>query len=334
MRSNRFSITVLAFFLLSIIVLTINTARAAAPSGGKLEFTVLREGDPIGSHVLSFEKSADTLVVTIQTKVKVKVLFLTAYYFDHEGREVWRNGQLVELVSSTDDDGTKHTVAVKGDGQASKASAKTITASLWHEGILAGGSILNTLHGKQMNITVRDAGSEDVTVGGQTVSAHHYIIEGDLERELWFDGNQVLVMVRFKGIDVASPAIFFRLPNSSGGASPYYSLAIALPDYPGHVLYVAQGQIRRDVYCDTIITGFGEHIGWILPIVSPLTLLDPLGREIPVPKRGEPGSLTARFPSEPARCRVHPRLFQRRSADRPAQLDRKTGGAVDGAVVS
>jgi two-component system, OmpR family, sensor histidine kinase TctE len=60
---------------------------------------------------------------------------------------------------------------------------------------------------------------------------------------------------------------FFRLPNSRGGASPYYSLAVTLPDFPDHVLYVAQGQIHRDVYYDTIITEFVEHIGWILPII-------------------------------------------------------------------
>ena len=210
MRSQQFPHTVLALVLFSVIALSTAAAHAAAPVSGKLEFTVLREGNPIGSHVLSFQQSADTLVVDIRTKIKVKVLFVTAYVFEHEGRELWRNGQLAELASSTDDDGTKHPLAVKadsnglsvmGDGQASKAPSKIITASLWHEGILAGGTVLNTLHGKQMNITVRDAGSENVTVAGQTVSAHHYVIEGDLRRELWFDDNQVLVKVRFKGSD-------------------------------------------------------------------------------------------------------------------------------------
>jgi hypothetical protein len=210
MRSNQFSIIVLVLALFLAIVLSVATAHAAAPVSGKLEFTVLREGDPIGSHVLSFQKNADTLVVNIRTKIKVKVLFVTAYFFEHEGREVWQNGRLVALASATDDDGTKHTLAVKadadelavvGDGQASTVPSKIITASLWHEGILTGGAILNTLHGKQMNITVRDAGIENVAVAGQTVSARHYVIEGDLRRELWFDDNQILVKVRFKGSD-------------------------------------------------------------------------------------------------------------------------------------
>jgi two-component system, OmpR family, sensor histidine kinase TctE len=65
---------------------------------------------------------------------------------------------------------------------------------------------------------------------------------------------------------------FFRLPNSRGGTSPYYSLAVALPDFSGHILFVAQGQIHRDVYYDTIINEFSEHIGWTLPVILLLAL--------------------------------------------------------------
>ena len=213
MRVDRFSTIFTVFtalILCTAMLFTAPGARAAAPSGGKLDFTVLRDGDQIGRHVLSFKKDADALTVNIETKTEVKVLFVTAYAFEHQGREVWQNGKLVELASATNDDGTKHTLAVKngagalainGDGQTSKAAVEIIPASLWHEGILAGGVILNTLHGKQMKITVRDAGSESIPVAGQSVAAQHYVIEGDLQRELWFDETRVLVKVRFKGND-------------------------------------------------------------------------------------------------------------------------------------
>jgi len=51
---------------------------------------------------------------------------------------------------------------VTGDGSASLAEANIILASLWHEGILQGGNILNTLHGKKMAIRVRDNGQQAV----------------------------------------------------------------------------------------------------------------------------------------------------------------------------
>jgi len=52
-----------------------------------------------------------------------------------------------------------------------------------------------------MAISVRDNGQQAVSVRGNTVQARHFVITGDLERELWFDGNNVLVKVRMKGKD-------------------------------------------------------------------------------------------------------------------------------------
>jgi hypothetical protein len=206
-----------AIFAVAVLVTTlssvVSSVRAAVPNDGKLDFTVLRDGDPIGRHVLSFKQGSEGLVVEIETKIEVKVLFITAYHFEHQGREIWRDGKLTVLVSSTNDDGTEHTLAVKasgaelqveGDGEMSKAALEIIPASLWHEGILAGGAILNTLQGRQMNVKVTDAGTEEIDVVGQTVAAHHFVIEGDLQREVWFDDKQVLVKVRFKGKDGSS----------------------------------------------------------------------------------------------------------------------------------
>ena len=52
-----------------------------------------------------------------------------------------------------------------------------------------------------MAISVRDNGQQAVSVRGNTVQARHFVITDDLERELWFDGNNVLVKVRMKGKD-------------------------------------------------------------------------------------------------------------------------------------
>lgn len=185
-------------------------AAAAVPASGRLDFSVIRENSEIGRHSIVFQQAPDGLVVDIRTDVAVKVLFVTAYRFEHEGRELWRDGQLVRLTSRTNDDGTAHDLDVRqngsgldviGDGEMSHTDAGIVPASLWNEGILQGGTILNTLDGRQMTISVSDAGMETVTVGGRPVQARHYVIEGDLQRELWFDENDVLVQVRFKGKD-------------------------------------------------------------------------------------------------------------------------------------
>jgi hypothetical protein len=203
-------LTVFAAFALSSQVLAGSAAFAAVPQDGRLDFTVLRNGDKIGRHEMIFRDGANGLQVDIKTDIKVKVLFVTAYKFEHEGHEIWKEGRLVRLWSETDDDGKHHeleaqaqadALAVNGDAARGTVAAQIIPASLWNEGILQGGTVLNTLDGKSMAIQVQDLGQENVDVHGKATPARHYVVSGDLKRELWFDERDVLVKVRFKAED-------------------------------------------------------------------------------------------------------------------------------------
>ena len=78
MRLDRLSAPCAVLFMCVTLAIATPGARAAAPSGGTLDFTVLREGDEIGSHVLSFKQDNGTMTVKIRTKIAVKVLFVTA----------------------------------------------------------------------------------------------------------------------------------------------------------------------------------------------------------------------------------------------------------------
>lgn len=185
-------------------------ARAGAPPNGRLDFTVLRGDDEIGRHEMLFRREGDELSVDVRTRIAVKVLFVTAYRFEHDGQELWRGGRLVRLDSTTNDDGTRHALhaeatgaglRVSGDGRDSDVDGTIVPASLWNEGVLRGGSILNTLDGRAMAVTVQDLGPETVNVRGRPVEARHYRVAGELERDLWFDSNSVLVQVRFPGRD-------------------------------------------------------------------------------------------------------------------------------------
>lgn len=183
---------------------------AAVPASDRLDFAVMRNGSQIGQHELVFHETGGDTKVDINTKVAVKIVFITAYHFEHEGHEVWHDGRLISLKSHTDDDGTKHVlnaaatadgVEIRADGQPPVTAAPLIPASLWNEGILKGDPILNTLDGSLMKISVSDLGTETVTARGKQILAHHYAIRGDLERDLWYDRQNVLVRVRFKGED-------------------------------------------------------------------------------------------------------------------------------------
>jgi hypothetical protein len=195
-------------FLISITVPCL-TGQAQA-SEQDLNFDVLRNGEKIGNHQIIFEKHGADLNVSIQTDVEVKIMFVPVYKFHHKSMETWKNGQLVGLYSKTNDDGTLHQLSLArqnnvlsgtSDGKEISITRDILPASLWHPKIINSLSLLNTLEGHEMKIAVHHIGQEIMTTDKGTQPADYYKLTGELERELWFDKDQRLIKVRFKGSD-------------------------------------------------------------------------------------------------------------------------------------
>jgi len=175
-----------------------------------LDFTVYRDGSDIGTHSYAISQHGDETLVEVSTDIQVKMLFITAYKFTHASKEVWKNGKLIQLNSTTDDDGADKALNVKAQGDAltadsmvngqdrrQTADANVVPASLWKKDIVKQTTVLNTLDGTLMSIKVEDLGADEVDAGGAKVTANHYSITGKLTRELWFNSAGDLVRVRF-----------------------------------------------------------------------------------------------------------------------------------------
>ncbi|HTH15335.1 MAG TPA: DUF6134 family protein [Magnetospirillum sp.] len=201
----------LPFAALALPLVLASTAAVAVEAPHEpLSFTVLRNGEPVGTHVLRFQPQPEGVGVAVDTNVVVKMAMITVYRFEHHGQEVWNRDQLVSLNSTTNDDGDHHTLKVaagsagldvNGDGKATRMPGATVPASLWNRATVAQGTLLNTLDGHAMTVKITDMGEDTVTVHGRSRPAHHYSMAGDLARELWYDGSGTLVQVRFKAKD-------------------------------------------------------------------------------------------------------------------------------------
>jgi len=88
----RFLMLIQALAVAAICNFLLISAAAAAPVDGQLDFTVLRNGKEIASHRIHFRRDTDSLNVDIKTDIAVKILFVTAYRFEHHGTEIWRDG--------------------------------------------------------------------------------------------------------------------------------------------------------------------------------------------------------------------------------------------------
>jgi hypothetical protein len=75
-------------------------------------FDIVRGNDKIGTDMIDIERQNDTTTIKIKKDVSVKVMFIEAYRYEHSCNETWKNGQLVAFKSRTNDNGTKHSIAV------------------------------------------------------------------------------------------------------------------------------------------------------------------------------------------------------------------------------
>ena len=173
-----------------------------AAAAQNLVFRVMRKGDDIGRHSLSFAGDASDLQVTINVDIRVGLGPITLYRYTLRATERWRNGVLMEMSGTTDDGGTKDFVKAlrQGDvlqveGSAGKpyvAPAKSIAASHWNRAELAA-PMVNIQDGALLDFKVTPKGSEQVAARGQQVTADHFALVGKESLDLWYDaaGNWV-----------------------------------------------------------------------------------------------------------------------------------------------
>ncbi|MCW2246130.1 hypothetical protein M2352_001721 [Azospirillum fermentarium] len=189
-------------------------AAASAADARTDRYTILKDGDPIGTEDIRFEPQGDTLKVSVTTTTRVKVLFVN-FRYDHKRDEVWRGGTLESVTATTDDDGTPHTLALaRGkdggytltvDGKTSALPATTLPLTLWTREVLKRPVLLSVIDGHPYQVRSDSVGSETVTTaGGQAIPTQHHRIGGEVERDLWFAADGRLVKTQFKrsGYDI------------------------------------------------------------------------------------------------------------------------------------
>ena len=146
-------LALLAFFALAAGAEAADAATAsdtvAAPAGAPLQqwaFTVLLDGKPIGTHRFTVASRGDEREVSSNARFDVKVLFVTAYRYNHQASERWRGGCLASLAARTEAGGTTSVVSA-GDAP-DDASSKAPREAAVGKASVAGAAGL-TVNGPQ-----------------------------------------------------------------------------------------------------------------------------------------------------------------------------------------
>jgi Family of unknown function (DUF6134) len=198
--------------LCGLLAMTLEPALAdTPPAANKIKriYDVSRNGSKIGTDTVEIDKQGNTTTVKFTTHISVVVAFIEVYKLEHTATETWNGNQFVSFKSQTNDNGTKHTIAVTTatdklrmdvDGKPNDAPRAVVPGSFWSKALIPSGEIFDEDDGKRASVKLADIGEEQVTANGVKYQAHHYRVSGGMERDLWFDGD-VLVRLALKGTD-------------------------------------------------------------------------------------------------------------------------------------
>jgi hypothetical protein len=176
------------------------SASASAATGGEWRFRVLLDNAEIGEHRFSVAASGDDeRKVTSEANFVVRFLGIVAYRYSHKATERWRGNCLVELQSTTDDDGKSTRVHAEARDEASPASLDASVQPLpgcvmsfayWNPSMRNQTQLFNAQTGRTEAVQVSRDGSGTVDVRGQPTTATRWRITGPARPvDVWYSAG-------------------------------------------------------------------------------------------------------------------------------------------------
>jgi hypothetical protein len=196
-----------AVLLLSLVVWCAPSL-ACAPPTKRAEYRIEHEtfGD-IGRQVLTFTCDGDRLVVDTTVDVRVRMLFVTLYRHEAHYREVWQGDRLVGFESHTDDNGRMLEVRARAAGEHviidgpkghGEAPSTVVPDHPWNHDVIDRTLLFDPIDGTVRQVEVIDAGEAPIQVDGRRIMARKYIVSGDLDLQVWYDGSGAWVKWRMQ----------------------------------------------------------------------------------------------------------------------------------------
>jgi hypothetical protein len=172
-------------------------AALPVPRTDRLEFRIIRHGDEIGRHRLTFERRGEALTVRVTVDALVTLLSLPIVRYSHKATETWQGETLVGLTAETDKNGrhqwasarrTNEGLVVLGSQtQRYIAPEPAGTTSYWDKRALDR-PMISLEDGVLLRPKVAEHKAETIpTAAGAPAVADHYVISGAFDVELWYD---------------------------------------------------------------------------------------------------------------------------------------------------
>jgi Domain of unknown function (DUF6134) len=157
-------------------------------------FLIIRAGKVIGYHHVDVRETAEGTIVDTEIEMRVKLGPIPLFRYNHDAREIWRDGAIISIVSKTNYNGEKTSVRahrengvlhIDGSDYQGPAPIAAIPSSYWDKSLIASTAIINTQTGEIIDVTVENVGE---TMAPHNVKAEQYRITGTVALDIWYDG--------------------------------------------------------------------------------------------------------------------------------------------------
>jgi hypothetical protein len=181
------------------LLIALLLAAPASGAAGAWNFRVLLDGRDIGRHRYELTPRGDGVELRSEARFDVRLLFLSAYRYQHEAVERWEDGCLRSLQSQTVTNGERIALTARNSGgelTVERPAGRDVhrgcvqSFAYWDRRILDARALLNSQTGELIPVQVSRLGSETVTVHGQDLRAERHRIRGSgLQIDLWYAGE-------------------------------------------------------------------------------------------------------------------------------------------------
>ena len=179
-------IRIYKLLLLTFIILLPTSSNAHVEhyeSLNRIEFDIYRNNKNIGKHIFSFSKNEDNIAVESEINFQIKKLGVVLYKYNVKGKEIYKNGKLVQFNSKTNQNGKSKYVNLKLEGEdfiidgssyKGKAPIDFLLGTWWNHSIVKSKAQISAVSGRIINQKVTFIGKETIKIGDKTYESLHF----------------------------------------------------------------------------------------------------------------------------------------------------------------
>ena len=205
-------------FIILILITCLNFSIFAfpIPKDNKVNFDIIRKNKIIGNHEIIFSRNENEVIVETNINIKVKLLFIQAYKFSHESKEIWKDNNFIKFKGHTDfEDEREYFIEGYEDENNFYATGmdgklildkNIIPSNFWNMDVLKQDEIFDIQKGIVRKIEVKKLGNEDITIKNKKINCQKYILNASVnpkdkgpfpEYTFWYNQNNELMKFQF-----------------------------------------------------------------------------------------------------------------------------------------